>query len=407
MQRSSTAGKRTGGRADSRTIGQSDGRTRGRAGGARGSAVLDEAPVLQLLERLAELLLGVHHDGAVPGHRFLDGTAGHEEEADPRVARAHRHVVAGAEEHQRAVPGLLAGQRGDGPVLLRQHAERFRRVAEGAAALEDVREGVAARVDGQPRDAPRGHGDVQVARLRRHALHRPRLPPEAPADHAHRRAVVVGHGGDRRRGDVLVARRGHLERGRQIGPQLEAVHPALRIALRHLLVQDAAAGRHPLHVAGAERAAVAEAVAVGHRAGEHVGDGLDAAVRVPREPGEVVRGPVVAEVVEEQEGVEVRRVPEAEGALQPHAGALHGGLRRHDALHGPDGHRTSSPTERQGNTSSLKYLRHAGAASRAGAPQGRSPDDAPQPGAAPRVHPAPPKANTDLWTRDSGHRLHA
>ena len=35
-----------------------------------------------------------------------------------------------------------------------------------------------------------------------------------------------------------------------------------RVALRHLLMQDAAAGGHPLHVAGAERAAVAEAVAV-------------------------------------------------------------------------------------------------------------------------------------------------
>ena len=58
--------------------------------------------------------------------------------------------------------------------------------------------------------------------------------------------------------------------------------------LRHLLVQDAAAGRHPLHVAGAEAAAVAEAVAVLDGPGEHVGDRLDAAVRMPREPGEIV-----------------------------------------------------------------------------------------------------------------------
>ncbi len=57
-------------------------------------------------------------------------------------------------------------------------------------------------------------------------------------------------------------------------------------------------------------------------AGEHVGDRLDAAVRVPRETGEVVRRPVVAEVVEEQERVGLGGVAEAEGAAQVDAGAL-------------------------------------------------------------------------------------
>ena len=66
------------------------------------------------------------------------------------------------------------------------------------------------------------------------------------------------------------------------------MHAPVRVALGHLLVEDAAAGGHPLHVAGAEVAAVAEAVAVRDRAGEDVGDRLDAAMRMPREPGEVV-----------------------------------------------------------------------------------------------------------------------
>ena len=94
------------------------------------------------------------------------------------------------------------------------------------------------------------------------------------------------------------------------------MHPALRVALGHLLMEDAAARGHPLHVAGAEAAAVAEAVAVLDGAGEHVGDRLDAAVRMPRKPGEVVLGIVVAEVVEQQERIEVRGLAEAEGALQ-------------------------------------------------------------------------------------------
>ena len=81
-------------------------------------------------------------------------------------------------------------------------------------------------------------------------------------------------------------------------------------------------GRHPLHVAGAEAAAVAEAVAVLDVAGEHVGDGLDAAVRMPREAGEIVVRVVVAEVVEQQERIELGRVAEAEGALQLDARAF-------------------------------------------------------------------------------------
>jgi hypothetical protein len=55
------------------------------------------------------------------------------------------------------------------------------------------------------------------------------------------------------------------------------------------------------------------------RACEHVGDRLDAAVRVPREPGEVVVRILVAEVVQQQERIEVARVAETEGAAQPDA----------------------------------------------------------------------------------------
>ena len=100
------------------------------------------------------------------------------------------------------------------------------------------------------------------------------------------------------------------------------MHPPMRIPFRHLLVQDAAAGRHPLHVAGAEAAAIAQAVAVIHRACEHVRDGLDAAVRMPWETREIVRRVFVPEVVEEQKGIEFGGVAEPERPLQLDAGAF-------------------------------------------------------------------------------------
>ena len=116
------------------------------------------------------------------------------------------------------------------------------------------------------------------------------------------------------------------------------MHAALRVALRHFLMHDAAAGRHPLHVARAEIAAIAQAVAVLDIAGENISDGLDAAMRMPGEAGAIIVRPVVAEIVEQQERIGGAGFAEAERAAQFYAGALDRGLRRDDLLHGPDGH---------------------------------------------------------------------
>jgi hypothetical protein len=93
------------------------------------------------------------------------------------------------------------------------------------------------------------------------------------------------------------------------------MHSALCVALGHLLVQNAAARSHPLYVAGCHLAPVAETVAVLHRASEHVGDGLDAAVRMPGKASKIVLRVIVAKIVQEQEGIEVLCLPEAEGTL--------------------------------------------------------------------------------------------
>ena len=69
-------------------------------------------------------------------------------------------------------------------------------------------------------------------------------------------------------------------------------------------------------LAGAEHALVAETVAVVDLAGENISDGLDAAMRVPGKPGQIVGRAVVAEVVEEEEGVERLGLAEAKGPAQ-------------------------------------------------------------------------------------------
>ena len=97
---------------------------------------------------------------------------------------------------------------------------------------------MARRFDRERLALPRRHRNVEIARLGGDAIDGALLAPEVADDHAHVRAVVVGHFRDVLGQNVLVARVGHLERARQIGPQLEAVHAAAFVALGHLLVED-------------------------------------------------------------------------------------------------------------------------------------------------------------------------
>ena len=62
-----------------------------------------------------------------------------------------------------------------------------------------------------------------------------------------------------------------------------------------------------------------------HAPVEHVGDGLEAAVRVVREAGDVVLRPVGAELVQHQEGVEFHQLRRADHARQLDAGAVRSG----------------------------------------------------------------------------------
>src|SRR5262245_63117450 len=62
---------------------------------------------------------------------------------------------------------------------------------------------------------------------------------------------------------------------------------------------------------------------------------------MPRESGAIVLRALVAEIVEQQERIEVAGIAEAEGTAQLHPGPLHGGLRFDNPLDGSDGHDAS------------------------------------------------------------------
>ena len=129
--------------------------------------------------------------------------------------------------------------------------------------------------------------------------------------------------------DGLVAGLGELERGGQVDPELDAVGAAAVAEEglgRDLVVEDPGAGGHPLGVALADDPAAAVAVVVLDDPVDHVGDGLEAPVRVPRGADRLVGGVVDRpELVEQEEGVGHVGV-EAAGERAPdlEAGALDG-----------------------------------------------------------------------------------
>ena len=116
------------------------------------------------------------------------------------------------------------------------------------------------------------------------------------------------------------------------------MHFPLAVSLRHFLVENPPAGRHPLHVAGAELAPVPQTVAVIDASRQYIRNRLDAAVGMPGKSGAIVFRTIVAEVVEQEEWIELAGIPEAEGATQLHARTFNRGFGLDDALHGPNGH---------------------------------------------------------------------
>ncbi len=153
--------------------------------------------------------------------------------------------------------------------------------------------------------------------------------------------------------EVLVGRVGHLQAPRQVDPQLHAVEgPAAADQLDRgrLDVQDAAARGHPLGRAVGDEATAAVAVLVLEGAVHDVGDGLEAAVRVPRGALGLARGVLhLAHLVHHDERVERARRDAGEGPADREALPLEALRRRRDGEHGTvDVAQTGARDARQG-----------------------------------------------------------
>ena len=160
------------------------------------------------------------------------------------------------------------------------------------------------------------------------AIRRMRAPPSAEDSSVRSWLVMAWYAG-----------LAHLEGGGQVHPELDAVGAATvaREDLRRdLVVQDPGAGRHPLGVTLTDDPAATVGVVVLDDPVDHVGDGLEAPVRVPRRADRLVGGVVDRpELVEQEEGVGHVGVDVArEGSPDLEAGALHRVVGGHDLVDG-------------------------------------------------------------------------
>jgi len=275
--------------------------------------------VLKFFEGGAQFVLRIHDNRTLPGHRFLNRLAGDEQESNAFIARLNGKFVAVVEENQRAI--VEAG-----------------RVGELSGSGEHVSESVARGFDRQGFLLTGRHRNVEVDGVGRYAVHRAFFAPERSAYDADFGAVVIGDFGDFRRFDFLIMGPGHFERRGKVGPELETMHAAGFVAFGHLLMDNAAAGGHPLDVACGDGTTISHAVAVFHRSGEDVGNGFDAAVRMPGKSRRILGWDVAAEIIEQQKRVEFGRIAKAEPTAQMDARAFEGGARPDVPLDGPEGH---------------------------------------------------------------------
>ena len=97
---------------------------------------------------------------------------------------------------------------------------------------------------------------------------------------------------------------------------------AMVVFLGHFLMDDAAAGSHPLHVARGDNALVAHTVTVFDFSGQNIGDSFNPPVGMPGKSFEVIGRMVAAKIVQEEKRVELGHLVIAEGPVEVDARLL-------------------------------------------------------------------------------------
>jgi hypothetical protein len=167
-----------------------------------------------------------------------------------------------------------------------------------------------------------GHGNIDIFGVNDNILNRPSDSGYLTRNYFDGRVIGKPDFGNLFAQNVSIAGIHHLLARGEIGPELKSIHPAAVIAFGHFLMDDPAAGRHPLNISRAYSSFVPKTVSVFDIPVENIGDGLNPAMGMPGKALYVVLGIIGTEIVQKQKRVEKRHLAEAEHSLQVNAGSL-------------------------------------------------------------------------------------
>ena len=195
-----------------------------------------------------------------------------------------------------------------------------------AFPVDDIGKGGMAGRDGMMKFGAGGDGDIEIFRVGDDILDRPDGAVNLTADDFDFDALIKRDFGNLMALNVSIAGGHHLVGSGEVGPELKAVHAAPVIALGHFLVNDAAAGGHPLHVPWGDHSFVAQAVAMFHFPGCDISNGLNSPVGMPGEAFQIIGGIVAAEIIQEEKRVKFRHLIIAKGPVEVDPGPFQGGF---------------------------------------------------------------------------------
>ncbi len=225
---------------------------------------MSESALAVIANGLVDLLLGVHHERAMTDQGLVNRLSGQDQ---------HNGVVVGLDEHAFAF-GVehheLAFTRNLVAVDLHRAVQHDQ---QAVPAIRQVQAGGAGLIQAQVPDMHGREGACRAA-----------LTVELTGDGPDLSGAIGQlDGRDIGIEQCLIGRVGHLVLGRQIDPQLHHLQGAAGTGERvrvKLLVHDAGAGRHPLHIAGPNVTTGPGGILVLDLAFVDDGDRLESAVRV-------------------------------------------------------------------------------------------------------------------------------
>src|SRR5260370_1174811 len=167
-------------------------------------------PLYQLLERLLELFLRVHHDRTVPSHRLLQRLPRDQEKPDPVLSGLYLQFIAPIEEYERAIVSLRWRCRVQPTDTFRRHSQWPRCVTELPSACKHVRKSVTSCLHRKGLPPSRRNRHIEVNWLSGDSVDRTALPPKDSGYDPNAGTVVVLHFGDVDGLHLLITRRRHF-----------------------------------------------------------------------------------------------------------------------------------------------------------------------------------------------------